>query len=67
MRRAARELSGEKEECGFDLRDGCARRHLFEIPQMFKMMWLMKVVVIRMIVIWHLIVREEGFRIKKSA
>ena len=44
LRCAARGISGEKEECGFDSRDGCARRHLFEIPE------LVMVVVIKLMV-----------------
>ena len=43
LRRAARGLSGEKEGCGFDSRDGCARRHLFEIPELLMMVVMVKV------------------------
>ena len=38
LRCAARGISGEKEECGFDSRDGCARHHLFEIPELVMVM-----------------------------
>ena len=44
LRCAARGISDEKEGCGFDSRDGCARRHLFEIPE------LVMVVVIKLMV-----------------
>ena len=46
LRCAARGISDEKEGCGFDSRDGCARRHLFEIPELVKVV----VVVIKLMV-----------------
>ena len=46
LRCAARGISDEKEGCGFDSRDGCARRHLFEIPELV----VVVVVVIKLMV-----------------
>ena len=57
LRCAARGISGEKEECGFDSRDGCARRHLFEIPELV-------VVVVKMIRLMVMAPHSQGRRLQ---
>ena len=57
LRCAARGISGEKEGCGFDSRDGCARRHLFEIPELV-------VVVVKMIRMMVMAPHSQGRRLQ---
>ena len=60
LRRAARGLSGEKEGCGFDSRDGCARRHLFEIPELV----MVVVVMVKMIRLMVMAPHSRGRRLQ---
>ena len=57
LRCAARGISDEKEGCGFDSRDGCARRHLFEIPELV-------VVVVKMIRLMVMAPHSRGRRLQ---
>ena len=57
LRCAARGISDEKEGCGFDSRDGCARRHLFEIPELV-------VVVVKMIRLMVMAPHSQGRRLQ---
>ena len=59
LRCAARGISDEKEGCGFDSRDGCARRHLFEIPELV-------VVVVKMIRLMVMAPHSRGRRLQDT-
>ena len=60
LRCAARGISGEKEGCGFDSRDGCARRHLFEIPELV----MVVVVMVKMIRLMVMAPHSRGRRLQ---